>query len=125
MQRGDESEQPMKGRRHRAIRPKARKASTAGLSNSNLQEQLDQRTRERDEALEQLTATSEVLQVISQSTFDLQSVLFTLVRAAGQLCQAENVQIFLRDGEVYRLAASCRELNSANWRPKFRPPTAP
>jgi signal transduction histidine kinase len=105
MQRGDESEQPMKGRRHRAIRPKARKASTAGLSNSNLQEQLDQRTRERDEALEQLTATSEVLQVISQSTFDLQSVLFTLVRAAGQLCQAENVQIFLRDGEVYRLAA--------------------
>jgi PAS domain S-box-containing protein len=105
MQRRGQSEQPAKRRRQSASKPKARKAPTARLSNANLQEQLDQCSRERDEALEQLTATSEVLQVISQSTFDLQSVLSTLVRAAGQLCQAENVQIFLRDGEVYRLAA--------------------
>ena len=105
MQRRGASGQPVKDRRNRAIRPKARKAPTARLSNATLQKQLDQRTRERDEALEQLTATSEVLQVISQSTFDLQSVLSTLVHAAGQLCQAENAQIFLRDGEVYRLAA--------------------
>jgi two-component system, NtrC family, sensor kinase len=103
--RGGENEQPVKRRRRSGIRPKARKAPTARLSNTNFQEQLDLRTLERDEALEQLTATSEVLQVISQSTFDLQSVLSTLVRAAGQLCQAENVQIFLRDGEVYRLVA--------------------
>ena len=105
MQRHGASGQPVKDRRNRAIRPKARKAPTARLSNATLRKQLDQRTRERDEALEQLTATSEVLQVISQSTFDLQSVLSTLVHAAGQLCQAENAQIFLRDGEVYRLAA--------------------
>ena len=105
MQRRGASGQPVKDRRNRAIRPKARKAPTARLSNATLRKQLDQRTRERDEALEQLTATSEVLQVISQSTFDLQSVLSTLVHAAGQLCQAENAQIFLRDGEVYRLAA--------------------
>jgi two-component system NtrC family sensor kinase len=105
MQRHGAGGQPVKDRRNRAIRPKARKAPTARLSNATLRKQLDQRTRERDEALEQLTATSEVLQVISQSTFDLQSVLSTLVHAAGQLCQAENAQIFLRDGEVYRLAA--------------------
>jgi class 3 adenylate cyclase len=105
MQRRGQSEQPAKRRRESAGKPKARKAQTARLSNANLQEQLDQCSRERDEALEQLTATSEVLQVISQSTFDLQSVLSTLVHAAGQLCQAENVQIFLRDREVYRLAA--------------------
>jgi two-component system NtrC family sensor kinase len=70
-----------------------------------LREQLEVRTRERDEALEQQAATSDVLKVISRSAFDLQSVLATLVQSAGKLCQAENVQIFLLDGDVYRLAA--------------------
>jgi GAF domain-containing protein len=63
------------------------------------------KAQDRDETLEQLAATSEVLKAISHSTFDLQTVLATLVKSAGKLCQAENVQIFLYDGEFYRLAA--------------------
>ena len=93
------------GKRRRTKRPKAPKASSTHASIADLQTQLDGRTRERDEALEQWSATTEVLKVISHSTFDLQIVLTSLLRSAGRLCRAENVQIFLRDGEVYRLAA--------------------
>jgi hypothetical protein len=66
MQRRGESEQPAKGRR--TVRSKARKAQTAHVSAANLQEQLDRRTRELDEAIRQQTATSEVQ--VSKTTYN-------------------------------------------------------
>ena len=87
-----------------------------------LEQKLEARTRELaeagghlSEALEQEAATSEILRVISASLADIQPVLDVIVRNAARLCEAEYVDLLLRDGD-----ASSSPRHMGHSRPQLR-----
>src|SRR5499426_3210775 len=105
MQRRGTSGQSVKGQRQGA-QPKARKTPTGPGSTDHSAEQFDRLRCERDEALEQLAATSEVLHIIGSSSGELKLVFRTMLEKATTLCGATFGNMYLRKGDVFELAAT-------------------
>src|SRR6201996_4720070 len=75
------------------------------IENVRLFDEVQARTRDLSESLQQQTATADVLKVISRSAFDLETVMNTLARSAADLCDVDLSGLFMRDGEEMRLRA--------------------
>src|SRR5208282_3056488 len=96
------------GPRKRRIAPKPapKPAPSRGLAAGGLKGQLDRRTHELSEALEQQAATAEVQRVISASPGDLQPVFAVILENATRLCQANFGMLYLCEGNAYRAVAA-------------------
>src|SRR5262245_45236932 len=110
MQRRGETGQPVKGQR--TPRRKARKAPTARVSTTDLEEQVADLTRELTAAREQLTealeyqtATGEVLNVISRSPTDVQPVFDMIAESAARLCEGQFCFVYRFDGQLLHFVA--------------------
>ena len=76
------------------------------IENARLFEEVQARTHELSESLQQQTATAGVLEVISRSAFDLQTVFNTVAESAVRLCGADRAFIFRFDGELLRMVVA-------------------
>jgi len=76
------------------------------IENARLLNELRQRTTDLGEALEQQTATSEVLQVVSSSPGDLEPVFASMLQNAARICDAKFGNIFRWDGEAMHIVGS-------------------
>ena len=76
------------------------------IENVRLFKELQQRNHDLTEALEQQTATSEILRVIASSPTEIQPVLDAVAQSAAKLCDARDAVIFRTDGDLFQVAAA-------------------
>jgi GAF domain-containing protein len=106
--------------RHIALLKTFADQAVIAIENVRLFKELQDRNRDLTEALEQQTATSEILRVISSSPTDVQPVMDTIATSAARLCAADDVHIYRIEGDHLQLAASYGTLPAPGDRPISR-----
>jgi hypothetical protein len=100
----------MKNRKTKPTAPKRRHAAKVARRRGSVaaddESERARLIRERDEALDQQKATSEILGVISRSPGDLQSVFDAIVQSAAHLCDASNASLYRVEGNTLRHVAN-------------------
>ena len=107
-----EDREPVKARRLKTVTRQPSNAPKAGRRRSLAsahETDLARVIRERDEALEQQAAISDILRVISNSPGDVQPVLASVAERAAHICEARVVDIVIVDKEACQIAASFGE----------------
>src|SRR6516162_994675 len=97
---------PFTARQIEAIETFADQAVIA-IANVGLFEQVQERTNDLARSVDELTATSDVLKIISRSSIDLETVLDTLVETVARLCRADQVYMFHLRHDLWHLIAAC------------------
>ena len=92
-------------KRGKASKPVRRRGPVIAIENARLLNELQQRTDDLTESLEQQTATSEVLSVISSSPGELPPVFDTILANATRLCEATFGHLYRWDGDAFHLVA--------------------
>ena len=92
------------------------------IENVRLFKELQERNHDLTEALEQQTATSEILRVIASSPTEIQPVLDAVAQSAAKLCDARDAVIFRTDGDLFQVAAAYGDMpiSSSGWNPITR-----
>lgn len=107
---GQTAKQTAKSRRPKAASPKGRNAPNGvrkrGISIAGQETVVARLTRDRDEALLREAANSEILHLISKSSGDLNRVFRTILENATRICNANFGNLWLRDGDAFRIAAT-------------------